>query len=113
MDQECIFCRIVAGTIPAKELYRDDEVVAFQDIHPQAPLHALVIPTKHLSTLNDAEAVDQAVLGKLMLVAKQVANAAGYQDYKVQMNCGKGAGQIVFHIHLHVLAGGSFSKEVG
>ena len=113
MDQECIFCRIVAGTIPAKELYRDDEVVAFQDIHPQAPLHALVIPTKHLSTLNDAEAVDQAVLGKLMLVAKQVANAAGYQDYKVQMNCGKGAGQVVFHMHLHVLAGGLRGKEVG
>lgn len=107
------FCRIVAGTIPAKELYRDDEVVAFQDINPQAPLHALVIPTKHLSTLNDADSVDQAVLGKLMLVAKQVANAAGYNDYKVQMNCGKGAGQVVFHIHLHVLAGGSFSKEVG
>ncbi|MBK8453440.1 MAG: histidine triad nucleotide-binding protein [Thiofilum sp.] len=113
MDQNCIFCRIVAGTIPAKELYRDDEVVAFQDINPQAPLHALVIPTKHLSTLNDADSVDQAVLGKLMLVAKQVANAAGYNDYKVQMNCGKGAGQVVFHIHLHVLAGGSFSKEVG
>lgn len=113
MDQNCIFCRIVAGTIPAKELYRDDEVVAFQDINPQAPLHALVIPTKHLSTLNDADSVDQAVLGKLMLVAKQVANTAGYNDYKVQMNCGKGAGQVVFHIHLHVLAGGSFSKEVG
>lgn len=112
MDQNCIFCRIVAGTIPAKELYRDDEVVAFQDINPQAPFHALVIPTKHLSTLNDADSVDQAVLGKLMLVAKQVANAAGYNDYKVQMNCGKGAGQVVFHIHLHVL-GGSFSKEVG
>ncbi|WP_020559947.1 histidine triad nucleotide-binding protein [Thiofilum flexile] len=113
MDQNCIFCRIAAGTMPAKELYRDDEVVVFNDINPQAPFHALVIPVKHLATLNEAEAVDQAVLGKLMLVAKQVANAAGYPDYKVQMNCGKGAGQIVFHIHLHVLAGRMSHKEVG
>ncbi|MEN9432836.1 MAG: hypothetical protein RLZZ422_425 [Pseudomonadota bacterium] len=112
MDNNCIFCRIVAGTIPAGELYRDDQVVAFKDINPQAPFHALVIPTKHIATLNDADTVDQAVLGKLMLVAKKIANDAGYQDYKVLMNCGKGAGQVVFHTHLHVLAGKSTDREV-
>lgn len=112
MDNNCIFCKIVAGTIPAKELYRDDEVVAFHDINPQAPLHALIIPTKHIATLNDAGEADQVVLGKLMLVAQKVANDAGYKDYKVLMNCGKGAGQVVFHIHLHVLAGRPTDKEV-
>jgi len=103
----CLFCRIAAGEIPAKMAYQDDEVVAFYDLNPQAPLHVLVIPRKHIATINDLEADDAALVGKLFLAAKKIAADAGYADdgYRVVMNCGEDAGQSVFHIHLHLLAG--------
>lgn len=103
----CLFCRIVAGDIPAKIAYQDDDVVAFHDINPQAPLHVLVIPRKHIATINDLQADDAEIVGKLFLVAQQIATEAGYSDdgYRVVMNCGVDAGQTVFHIHLHLLAG--------
>ncbi len=104
---QCLFCRIAAGEIPAKVIYSDDDVIAFHDINPQAPLHALVIPRKHIATINDIRSEDAALIGKLFLAAKQIAAEAGYADdgYRVVMNCGLDAGQTVFHIHLHVLAG--------
>ena len=104
---QCLFCRIAAGEIPANILYSDEDVLAFRDINPQAPLHALVIPRKHIATINDLQADDAALVGKLFLAAKQVAKEAGYAEdgYRVVMNCGADAGQTVFHIHLHVLAG--------
>ena len=103
----CLFCRIVAGEIPAKMAYQDDDVVAFYDLNPQAPLHVLVIPRKHIATINGLEAEDAALVGKLFLAAKKIAADAGYADdgYRVVMNCGADAGQSVFHIHLHLLAG--------
>ena len=103
----CLFCRIVAGDIPAKIAYQDDDVVAFHDINPQAPLHVLVIPRKHIATINDLQADDAEVVGKLFLAAKKIAREAGYEEdgYRVVMNCGADAGQAVFHIHLHLLAG--------
>lgn len=103
----CLFCRIVAGDIPAKIAYQDDDVVAFHDINPQAPLHVLVIPRKHIATINDLQADDAEVVGKLFLAAKKIAREAGYEEdgYRVVMNCGADAGQTVFHIHLHLLAG--------
>jgi histidine triad (HIT) family protein len=112
---QCLFCRIAAGEIPAKVLYSDAEVIAFQDINPQAPLHALVIPRKHIATLNDMQPDDTALVGKLLLVAKQIAKEAGYTEdgYRVVMNCGLDAGQTVFHIHLHVLAGRALSWPPG
>ena len=103
----CLFCRIAAGDIPAKIAYQDEDVVAFHDINPQAPLHVLVIPRKHIATINDLQADDAEIVGKLFLVAQQIATEAGYGDdgYRVVMNCGVDAGQTVFHIHLHLLAG--------
>ena len=103
----CLFCRIAAGEIPAKLIYQDEDVLAFHDINPQAPLHALIIPRKHIATINDLQADDAALVGKLFLVAKQIAAEQGYDEdgYRVVMNCGVYAGQSVFHIHLHLLAG--------
>ncbi|MFC5532120.1 histidine triad nucleotide-binding protein [Cohnella yongneupensis] len=103
----CLFCKIVEGSIPSRKVYEDEQVVAFHDIQPQAPVHLLVIPKKHIASLNDAEAEDAEVLGRLQLVAQQVAREAGLSEsgYRVVTNSGKDAGQIVFHIHYHVLGG--------
>jgi len=112
---DCIFCKIVAGDIPAKKLYEDEYVIAFEDINPKAPFHALVIPKKHIATINDIEAEDEIAVGRLYLAAKQIIADAGYADqgYRVVMNCGEDAGQTVFHIHLHVLAGRALSWPPG
>ena len=112
---QCLFCRIAAGEIPANILYSDEDVLAFRDINPQAPLHALFIPRKHIATINDLQADDAALVGKLFLAAKQVAKEAGYAEdgYRVVMNCGLDAGQTVFHIHLHILAGRALSWPPG
>ncbi|EIJ36022.1 histidine triad nucleotide-binding protein [Thiothrix nivea] len=103
----CLFCRIVAGEIPAKIAYEDDDVLAFHDINPQAPLHVLIIPRKHIATINDLATDDAELVGRLYLAAKKIAAEAGYAEegYRVVMNCGADAGQTVFHIHLHLLAG--------
>jgi histidine triad (HIT) family protein len=104
---DCLFCKLRDGGIPAQITYRDDDTIAFQDIKPVAPMHELVIPTRHISTLTVANEADAAVLGKLMLVGARRARENGYTDggYRVVMNTGSDAGQTVFHVHLHVLAG--------
>ncbi len=104
---DCLFCKIVAGEIPAELLYEDDHVVAFKDINPQAPMHHLIIPKKHISTINDLTINDEALIGKMYLAAKALAEKEGVEDdgYRTVMNCGESGGQTVFHIHLHVLAG--------
>jgi len=104
---DCLFCKIINGDIPAEKLYEDDNVLAFADINAQAPLHALVIPKRHISTINDLQVDDAELVGQMYLAAKQIANQASYADsgYRTVMNCGESAGQTVFHIHLHVLAG--------
>ncbi len=103
---DCLFCKIRDGEIPSTRVYEDDDVVAFNDISPKAQLHALVVPRKHISTINDIEEADTALIGKMFLAAKKIAADAGYGDgYRVQMNCGEKGGQVVFHIHLHVMAG--------
>ena len=111
----CLFCRIVAGEIPAKLAYEDDDVLAFHDINPQAPLHVLIIPRKHLAMINDIQPEDAALVGKLTLAAKKIAADVGYAEdgYRVVMNCGANAGQSVFHIHLHLLAGRALSWPPG
>lgn len=115
MADNCLFCRIAAGEIPARIAYQDDEVVAFHDINPQTPLHMLIIPRQHIATLNDMKAGDAERVGKLFLAAKQLAAEGGYaQDgYRTVMNCGADAGQAVFHIHLHLLAGRPFGWPPG
>ena len=103
---DCLFCKIRDGEIPSTMVYQDDDVVAFKDISPKAPLHVLVIPRKHIATINDLEEADAALVGKLFLAAKQIAADAGYGDgYRVLMNCGEKGGQVIFHIHLHVMGG--------
>lgn len=104
---ECVFCRIVSGEIPARILLETDTVLAFQDLNPQAPHHALVIPRKHIATLNDASPDDQAILGAMMLAGAEVARLFGCSEngYRAVMNCNADGGQTVFHIHLHILCG--------
>jgi histidine triad (HIT) family protein len=111
----CLFCRIVAGEIPAKLAYEDKDVVAFYDINPQAPLHVLIIPRKHIASINDIQPEDAELVGKLYLAAQKIAATAGYAEegYRVVMNCGEDAGQSVFHIHLHLLAGRHLSWPPG
>ena len=106
-DQSCIFCKIVAGEIPAEVVYEDDQTLAFRDINPQAPTHVLVIPREHIASLNDAGEADGATLGQLLLAAARVARDEGLAEggYRTVINTGAGAGQTVFHIHLHVLGG--------
>ncbi len=103
----CLFCRILAGEIPGKFLHQDDRLVVLQDINPQAPLHALVIPRKHVATLNDLSAEDDGLVGEMLRRAALVAREHGVADagYRAVFNCNREAGQTVFHIHLHVLGG--------
>lgn len=113
--QHCPFCRIVAGEAPAQVVYQDDQVLAFHDIRPQAPLHLLVIPRRHIVSLAEAEDGDDGLLGRLLLAAAAAARAAGADEdgYRVVTNIGRRAGQSVFHIHFHVLAGRNFSWPPG
>lgn len=104
-DADCIFCKIVAGEVPADVLGRADHAVAIRDLNPQAPFHALVIPFDHHENAAASAAADPAVLGHLVSLADEVARAAGNDDYRLIANTGAGAGQTVFHTHLHVLAG--------
>mgnify|MGYP001444973954 CR=1 FL=1 len=108
---DCLFCKIAEGTIPSRKVYEDDRVVAFHDIQPQAPVHLLVIPRKHIASLNEASPEDAATLGHALLTAQRIAKEAGLEEsgYRVVNNCGGDAGQIVFHIHLHVLGGEKLS----
>lgn len=104
---DCIFCKIVNGEMSADKLYEDDDVVAFRDLGPQAPVHVLVIPKAHIATLNDLDDDNAAVMGKLYLAAAKVAADLGVAEdgYRTVMNCNPKGGQTVYHIHLHLLGG--------
>ena len=109
---ECVFCRIVSGEIPAKVLYRDDHAVAISDLDPKAPFHALVIPRTHVAKLSELE--DAALGGRLLQTARRVASDAGYADqFRMVVNNGESAGQSVWHLHIHVLAGRDFGWPPG
>ncbi len=103
----CLFCKIVAGEIPAARVHEDDELIAFDDIAPQAPMHVLIVPRVHIPTLNDLTETHEALLGRMIRQAAAIAAARGYaQDgYRTVFNCNEQAGQTVFHLHLHVLGG--------
>ncbi|MFH0799595.1 MAG: histidine triad nucleotide-binding protein [Pseudomonadota bacterium] len=107
MADECIFCRIVKGEIPAEKVHEDEDVVVFKDIHPAAPVHLLIVPRVHIPTLNDVTADQFPLLGKLLVTARDVAKKAGIAEsgYRTIINCNRGAGQEVFHLHVHVLGG--------
>ena len=106
-EQDCLFCKIVAGEIPAKIVYRDEHAVAFRDINAQAPVHVLVVPPEHIASLSDAGDGDETRLGHLLRAAARVAMEQGLMEsgYRTVVNTGAGAGQSVFHLHLHVLGG--------
>ena len=110
---ETLFEKIIARQIPAKIAYEDDEYIVIHDINPQAPVHLLVIPKKVIPTLNDVEESDTPLIGGLYIVAKRLMSELGHTDYRTVFNCGPGAQQTVFHLHLHVLAGRSFSWPPG
>ncbi len=103
----CIFCKIAAKEMKSTVVYEDDELFAFRDINPQAPVHILLIPKKHILTINDLDNVDQALIGKMFLAAKEIAKNEGIDQsgYRTLFNCNRDAGQEVYHIHLHIIGG--------
>ena len=111
---DCIFCKIVEGTISAKKVHESDDLIAFEDINPVAPVHILIIPKKHIPTLAEASEQEGGLLGHLLLMARQVAEDQNLRDgYRVVINNGVTAGQTVFHIHLHLMGGRSFDWPPG
>lgn len=112
---DCLFCKILGGEIPCDKLYENDQVIAFRDVNPQAPTHFLVIPRKHISTVNDLTDDDKNIVGEMILAAKVIAKQEGIEEsgYRLVMNCNEGAGQTVFHIHLHVLGGRTMTWPPG
>ena len=115
MSLDCIFCKIISREIPADIVYEDDQVLGFRDLSPQAPIHVLLIPKQHLPTLNDLGEAKPETLQALLPAAAKIARDQGVADsgYRLTINCGKGAGQTVFHLHLHLLAGRPFSWPPG
>jgi len=112
---DCIFCKIVSGDIPADKIFENDHVIGFRDLNPQAPTHVLVITKKHISTINDIQDEDKALIGEMFLAAQQIAADEGLAErgYRTVMNCNAEAGQTVFHIHLHLLGGRSMAWPPG
>jgi len=114
MSQDCIFCKIAAGEMGDPPLYQDEQVTAFRDVNPQAPTHILIIPNKHIVSMDKAKAEDQTLLGRLLLTAAEIARQEGVSEgYRLVINTGSKAGQSVFHIHAHLLAGRSMKWPPG
>lgn len=111
----CLFCRIIAGEISSSRVYEDDELFAFTDINPQAPMHVLIVPRQHVATLNDLEGAHDALVGSMVRRAAAIARERGFSEggYRTVFNCNAAAGQTVFHIHLHVLGGRTMTWPPG
>ena len=107
MLQNCIFCKIVQGQAPADFLYKNDSLVVFKDIHPHAPVHLLIVPRRHIRSINDIDAADAEIVSEMILTGKQMAKQSGISasGYKLLFNVEKGGGQVIFHLHLHLLGG--------
>jgi histidine triad (HIT) family protein len=112
---ECIFCKIVAGQIPADVIFQDKDFIAFRDIHPQSPKHILIVPKAHIASLTEVSSKQQGLMGQLLLVAKEVAEKEGIatSGYRVTINCGPDGGQLVHHFHLHLLGGRRLDDQMG
>ena len=115
MSTDCIFCKIAAGEIPSDFVYRDDEIVAFNDINPLAPTHVLIIPKRHIPALSDISQADAPLLARLVLVANQIAGDRGISEtgYRLVINSGVEGGQMVPHLHLHLLGGQKLDDKLG
>ena len=112
---DCVFCKIVAGEIPSDILYQDDEVIAFRDINPQAPVHLLIIPRAHIPSLTELTESQLALMGRMVSAANQLAEKEGVSEsgYRLVVNCGKQGGQLVPHLHMHLLGGRELSAALG
>jgi histidine triad (HIT) family protein len=112
---DCLFCKIAAGEIPSRQVFADERFYAFEDINPQAPTHFLIVPRRHIPTLDDLSREDGALVGDLVLLASQLAREKGLAEsgYRLNINCREGAGQTVFHLHAHVLGGREFRWPPG
>lgn len=112
--ENCLFCKIIKGDIPSTKVYEDEEVYAFKDINPEAPVHILVVPKKHISSINEIEDEDRELIGKIFTSIKKIAKEQGVEQsgYRVVSNCGKDAGQTIMHLHFHILAGKDLGEKV-
>lgn len=110
---DCIFCEIIKGNIPSTKVYEDEYVTAFKDLNPQAPVHVLIVPKKHIASANDLTEDDIEIVGRVFLAAKKIAKDLGLENgYRIINNCGKDAGQTVLHLHFHLLAGENMGEKL-
>ena len=114
MKEDCTFCKIIKGEIPSSKVYEDEEILAFNDINPAAPIHVLVIPKKHIESLAHMEEGDEKIVGKIYKAINEIAENQGFKEkgYRVIVNCGKDGGQEVGHLHFHLLAGTQFGEKI-
>ncbi len=112
--KDCLFCKIINGDIPSEKVYEDEEILAFKDIQPAAPIHILVIPKKHIDSLANIEEDDEKIIGKIYMVINKIAEDQQFKDkgYRVIVNCGKDGGQEVMHLHFHLLAGKPLGEKI-
>ena len=112
--EDCLFCKIIKGEIPSNKVYEDEEILAFHDIDPAAPIHILVIPKKHIISLAHLEQEDEAIVGRIYGVINKIAEEKGFKEegYRVIVNCGKNGGQEVMHLHFHILAGKQLGEKI-
>ncbi len=115
MVEECLFCRIISGEIPSEVVYQDDEFLAFKDIHPQAPTHILIIPKIHFDSLVEISDQQEKLMGRLVIIAKKLAKKEGLakNGYRLVLNCGAEGGQVVPHLHLHLIGGRKLNGKIG
>ena len=112
--EDCVFCKIIKGEIPSEKVYEDDEVLAFKDINPAAPIHILIIPKKHIATLMDVKTEDTVLMAKILQAAQNIAKQLGIEEkgFRLIANCGPDSGQEVMHIHFHLLAGREMGPKI-
>lgn len=112
--EDCLFCKIIKGEVPADKVYEDEEILAFHDINPAAPIHILVIPKKHITSLAYMTKEDEAIIGRIYGVINQIAEEKGFKQdgYRVIVNCGKNGGQEVMHLHFHILGGRQLGEKI-
>lgn len=114
MKEDCIFCKILEGKIPSQTVYKDEKVTAFRDVHPLAPIHIIIVPNQHIDDLNGITIGDETSLGHMLIVAKLIAEKEEIQEtgYRLVVNTGPGAGQSVFHLHMHLLGGKQLANKL-
>lgn len=115
LDSNCLFCKIIEGKIQSNKVYEDEDVLAFNDIHPVAPIHILVIPKKHIKSVNHLEDDDEEIVGKIFRAIKKIAKEKGFEQegYRVVTNCGVNGGQEVMHLHFHIIGGKKLGSKIG